>query len=46
MKIEPVEGIPRWFLWIYHKISRRTCRREGHLITHWRSCDRCGGYLE
>lgn len=45
MKIEYVDGVPRWFTWLLHKWTYYThCKRRGHTLTAWQSCNRCGGY--
>jgi uncharacterized OB-fold protein len=42
-RIQYPHGVPRWFTYCYHHVSKRRCKRTGHLITYWSTiCDHCG----
>jgi hypothetical protein len=46
-RVQHIRGVPRWFSYSLHLVSRRQCRKVGHLITSWPDvCDHCGQIFE
>jgi primosomal protein N' len=44
-KIEYVNGVPRWFTRLHHRMTVRRCHKLGHQLSFYRSCDHCGQLL-